>query len=341
MRERWQQRGVAQSRMARAVTLVPILLIAPLFLSVSTSGLAVPKSGQPAKDQARDYTIRTDVRLVLLDVSVAKRDGGIVGGLAKDNFRVFDNGQPMDISVFANKDVPVTVGVVVDESLSMWPKRANVLAAALAFIEASNHQDEVFVLNFNDTVHVGLPHNILFSDNITQLRDALNSGHSGGKTALYDAVVAGLKQLELGKRDKKTLIVISDGGDNTSKATRQEMLDLVGRSFATIYTIGIFSEGDPDKDPGILTKLAKMTGGLAYFPESLAGMLPVCRAIAADIRTRYTIGYTPPATATNTRHRIKVEVSSNGQSGLRVRTRTGYWNEPPAAETAQSGSQGQ
>jgi Ca-activated chloride channel homolog len=341
MGERSNRRGALQHCLfAIVVALVPIFLLAPLFLSRHARGEPPAPFTQSAKDQ-HDYTIRTDVRLVLLDVSVAKHDGGIVGGLSKNNFRVFDNGQPVDISVFANKDVPVTVGILVDESLSMWPKRSDVLAAALAFIEASNHDDEIFVLNFNDKVHVGLPPDTLFSDNISQLRDALNSGHPGGRTALYDAVIAGVKQLELGKRDKKTLVVISDGGDNASHATRQEMLDLVARNFATIYTIGIFSEGDPDKDPGILTKLAKMTGGMAYFPESLSGMLPVCRAIAADIRTRYTLGYTPPVTATGTRHRIRVEASATGQSGLKVRTRTSYWNEAPASQAAQNGSQGE
>ena len=287
-----------------------------------------------AGDTAQDFRIRTDVRLVLLDVSVSGHDGGLVAGLTKDNFRVFDNGKPVDLSVFANNDVPVTVGILVDESYSMAPKRKDVLDAALAFITASNPRDEVFVLNFNDTVRRGLPHGILFSDDIVQLRAALDHGLPEGKTAFNDAVVAGLRQLDLGKRDKKTLVLISDGGDNASRSNRREMLDLVEKSAATIYTIGLFDQGDVDRNPGILKDLAKMTGGVAYFPETPAGMIPICRDIATSIRTRYTLGYQPPAEeAARTRHRIRVEVTAAERGRLTARTRTGYWNE--AAESAQ------
>jgi len=281
-----------------------------------------------------DFKIHADVRLVLLDVSVTSHDGGLVAGLTKTDFRVFDNGKPVDLRVFANDDVPVTVGILVDESYSMGPKRKEVLTAALTFIQGSNPRDEVFVLNFNDTVRRGLPHGILFSDNIEQLRAALDRGIAEGKTAFNDAVVAGLRQLELGKRDKKTLVLISDGGDNASLTNRQEMLDLVERSAATIYTIGLFDEGDKDRNPGILRRLAKTTGGEAYFPETPAGMIPVCRDIATSIRTRYTLGYSPPAERTAARHRIRVDVSAAGHGRLTARTRTGYWNEG-TAENAQ------
>jgi len=291
-----------------------------------------------SESQANEYTILTESRLVLLDVSVQKSGGGRVGGLEKDNFQVFDNGKAMPISVFANHDVPVTVGILVDESLSMRRKRADVIAAARAFIGASNPKDEVFVVNFNENVKFGLPPDMPFSDNIKQLRTALDRGQAQGRTALYDAVIAGLKHLEQGRRDKKTLIVISDGGDNASKATRQQMLDEVSRNFATVYTIGIFDEDSSEKDPSILAKLAKMTGGISYFPATLEGMLPVCWSIAADIRTRYTIGYGPPETETGKRHKVRVVASAPGMGSLKVRTRTGYWNET-ARENPQ-GSQG-
>jgi VWFA-related protein len=303
------------------------------ILTLAIAG-AVSLASLFAGDTAEDFTIRTDVRLVLLDVSVTNREGGLVAGLTQDNFRVFDNGKPVDLSVFANNDVPVTVGILVDESYSMAPKRKDVLDAALTFITASNPRDEVFVLNFNDTVRRGLPHGVLFSDNIAQLRLALDRGRAEGKTAFNDAIVAGLRQLELGKRDKKTLVLISDGGDNASRTNRREMLDLVEKSAATIYTIGLFEEGDFDRNPAILKQLAKMTGGEAYFPETPAGMIPVCRDIATSIRTRYTLGYRPPPEeATRTRHRIRVEVAATERGRLTARTRTGYWNE--AAESAQ------
>jgi Ca-activated chloride channel family protein len=281
-------------------------------------------AGSPAREES-DYTIRSDVRLVLLDVSVKEREGGFVSGLSKDNFAVFENGRLQRITAFANDDLPVTVGILVDESYSMTPKRADVLTAAQTFIEESNPRDEVFVLNFNDRVSRGLPDRLLFSDNAQQLRSALHRGIPEGKTALNDAIVAGLKQLELGRRDKKALVVISDGGDNASKIKRKEMLDMVERSVATIYTIGLYDNDDPDRDPGILRELAKISGGEAYFPASPSGMVSVCRRIAKDIRTRYTIAYIPKAEngAGSLRH-IRVRVSAKGHARLSTRTRSSY-----------------
>src|SRR5262249_50433960 len=161
--------------------------------------------------------------------------------------------------------------------------RGDVITAAETFIEESNRQDEIFVLNFNDKVTPGLPGDKLFSDNLQQLRSALYRGIPEGKTALNDAVIAGLKQLELGRRDKKALILISDGGDNASEHGRREVHEMVERSIATIYTIGLFEADDPDRDPGILRQLAKISGGEAYFPERPSEMVPVCRSIAKDI----------------------------------------------------------
>ena len=289
---------------------------------------AVSFFGDPLKasapDDSPDFVIRSDVRLVLLDVSVKDRDGGWVSGLSKDNFRIDENGAPQDITVFANNDIPVTVGILVDNSRSMTPKRAEVLSAANTFLEGSNPHDEIFVLNFNDTVKRGLPEGMLFSDNIRQLRGALSRGFPEGRTALNDAIVEGLSQLTEGKRDKKTLIVISDGGDNASVHTRHEILDSVERSLATIYTIGLFDTDDPDRDPGILKKLARITGGLAYFPDNAHNMTEACRGIAKDIRTRYTVGYAPSANNGGLLRHIRVRVAAPGHAVLTARTRPSY-----------------
>jgi Ca-activated chloride channel family protein len=272
-----------------------------------------------------DYTIQSDVRLVLLDVSVKAPDGNLAPALAKEDFAVFENGKRQPITVFAHDDVPVTVGILVDESLSMTPKRPEVLLAAQIFVEESNPQDEMFVLNFNDKVTRGLPGQILFSDNLKQLRSALYRGIPQGKTALFDAVIDGLSQLEQGRRDKKTLVVISDGGDNASEHTRREMLELAERSIATIYAIGLYDADDPDRSPGILRQLARISGGEAYFPENKSAMTSICSRIAKDIRTRYTIGYIPQATnGSGSLRRIHVQVSAPGQARLSVRTRGSY-----------------
>ena len=268
--------------------------------------------------------IRSDVRLVLLDVSVKNPQGGWVSGLSKDDFKVEENGRAQAITVFADNDIPVTVGILVDSSRSMIPKREEVLAAATAFIEKSNHNDEIFVLNFNETVKRGLPKGVLFSDNIDRLRAALSRGIPEGRTALNDAIIDGLQQLKLGKRDKKTLIIISDGGDNASHTKRPAMLDLVESNLATIYTIGLFTTGDQDRDPGILKKLAKVTGGVAYFPDGAEDLTKTCESIARDIRTRYTVGYTPTAGNGGTLRHVKVHVSAPGHPGLMARTRLSY-----------------
>jgi Ca-activated chloride channel homolog len=283
--------------------------------------------------QAGDFTLRSEVRLVLLDVSVTGKQGGFVTDLSKENFTIVEDGVLQRISVFDHNDTPVTCGLVMDESRSMTPKRENVLDAATAFIGASNPQDEIFVLNFNDTVKRGLPEDVLFSDDIAQLRGALYRGVPAGKTALYDAVLEGLQQLELGKQDKKTLMVVSDGGDNVSVHTRREMFDQVQRSVATIFAIGLYDPDDPDHDLGVLKELAHISGGEAYFPENPPETMPICRRIAHDIRSRYTLGYHPESGKIGLRH-IDVRASSAGHGNLHVRARRSYWYEDSNANAA-------
>jgi Ca-activated chloride channel homolog len=272
-----------------------------------------------------NYTIRSDVRLVLLDVSVKDARGGFVTGLSAANFRVFDNGRPQSLKVFDNGDQPVTVGILVDESSSMAPMRASVVTAALSLIEQSNPHDQVFVLHFNDKVRRGLPEPILFSDNIHELRAALDRGAPRGRTALYDAVLAGLEQLELGRAGRKTLVLISDGEDTASKYKRHDMVNLVQKSLTTIYTIGLIDRNDPDRNLGVLEQLAHISGGEAFFPCDSPHLLVACRAIAREIRTRYTLGYIPPVDpGAHSLRKIRVEVIAPGRDRLVARTRTSY-----------------
>jgi VWFA-related protein len=180
-------------RRRRAIRIIGIAGVVPLLLCLLLFA---------ASD---DFTIHNDVRLVLLDVSVEDHPGNFVPALSKQNFTVLENGQPQTISVFDNQDAPVTMGIIVDESASMTPRRGQVVVAAGYLIAESNPQDEVFVLNFNDSVKPGLPEGVLFSDKIPDLRAALNRETPRGKTALYDAVADGLRQLEAGTRGRKTL----------------------------------------------------------------------------------------------------------------------------------------
>jgi VWFA-related protein len=282
-------------------------------------------------DDPEDFILHSEARLVLLDVSVQNREGGFVEGLSKENFRVSEDGRPKPITVFDHDDLPVTVGIIVDESRSMTPKREEVLSAATTFIQESNPLDEIFVINFNDHVLPGLPPEKLFSGDIAELQAALYRGVPQGKTALYDGVVAGLKQLELGQREKKALVVISDGGDNASVHNRREIVGMVERSIATIYTIGLFDEADPDSNPGILRDLPKITGGEAFFPAAASEMAPVCRRIAQEIRTRYTIGYRPEK-GTKSLRRVSVQVALPGHEHIIVRARDRYWYENVQAQ---------
>ena len=260
---------------------------------------------------------------MLLDVSVKDSAGGFAAGLTKDNFKITEDGKVQTITQFADADIPVTIGLAIDESGSMRPKRPEVITAALAFIQASNPQDELFVLNFNERVRRGLPDTIMFSDNIKQLRAALSSGIPEGRTALYDAIMEGLKQLDMGRKDKKTLIVVSDGGDNISKAKFKDVVKQVEESVATVYTIGVFDQDDPDRNPGVLKRLAEISGGQAFFPTKLEGIVPICKGIAKEIRTRYTIGYIPATEGKNLRH-IKVIAAAQDRGKLIARTRTLY-----------------
>jgi Ca-activated chloride channel family protein len=298
----------------------------PLILYAAVLGEDL--CSQPAKPKQDDqgYTIRTTSRLVLLDVSV-KSSGGFVTGLRKDNFKIYEDGKPQQISHFQSVDQPVTVGIVVDESGSMGPKRTEVITAALEFILASNSHDEIFVINFNEKARRGLPDTVPFSDDIKQLGAALWRGVPQGRTALYDAIEMALHQLEMGRQDRKAMVVISDGGDNVSVHKLPEVMHDVLSSLVTIYSIGIFDEDDKDRNPSVLKKLAQVSGGAAYFPNTLKEVVPMCRQIAKDIRERYTIGYIPAVEGKLERH-IKVEASGENHERLSVRTRNSYMFTP-------------
>lgn len=275
-------------------------------------------------DPGESATFKDSVNLVLLDVSVRNRKGGYVSGLQKKDFQVFEDGKRQTVTQFANVDLPVTVGLVVDSSGSMRGKKPEVITAALAFIQASNPQDETFVVNFNDDVKFGLPASTLFSGSIAQLRSALWMGDPDGRTRLYDAIIASLERLNQGTRGRKALVVVSDGGDNYSRHTFDETLRAVEESRATIYTLGTFDEDDPDRNPRVLRRLSSVSGGTTHIPKALPDVIDVCRQIAKDIRTRYTIGYIPPNMDRPGRRHIHVEVSAAGYGKLIPRTRTEY-----------------
>jgi Ca-activated chloride channel homolog len=248
-----------------------------LLVVIAITSLARPQ--EPSSTQRRPadtYTIRVDVDMVILHATAQDHKHALVSGLDKDNFQVYEDGVLQPIKNFSHEDIPVTVGLVIDNSGSMGPKRTDVIVAALAFARSSNPQDQIFVVNFNERVSFGLPDNTPFTDQVAQLEVALSRIRAQGETALYDALAAALEHVRMGNRDKKVLIIISDGGDNTSKHKLTEIVTMVGQPDAIIYTIGIFDEQDPDRNPVVLKRLAKDTGGEAFLPESLKDIAPIC-----------------------------------------------------------------
>jgi VWFA-related protein len=277
-----------------------------------------------AMQEKEPFTITDNVRLVLLDVSVRSKNGAYVSGLKREDFKVLDSGKPTSITQFSNVEAPVTVGLILDDSGSMRNNRPGVVLAGLAFAKVSNSHDEFFVVNFNDRVIPGLPAHLPFTDNIIELQKALYMGDPVGKTKLYDAIAYGLRHLEEGHHEKRTLIVVSDGGDNASKVSQKEVLGLIEQSRATIYTIGLVDSSDGDLQPQILRRFASISGGNYFQPTKGEDVIEVLYKIAKDIRNRYAIGFAPEAgSAAGSRHSVKVIATHSGAK-LNVRTRSFY-----------------
>lgn len=294
-----------------------------LVLAVAAQTLAA--QAPVVKAYEEPFTLRATAELVLLDVSVKDSSGEHIQNLSKENFQVYEDGKLQTISHFGSNDVPVTVGLVIDTSGSMRPKYRDVVTAAMLFLHESNRNDEVFIVNFGDVVSYGLPDGMSFTDDLQQLHSALTLVAPAGRTALYDAVLSSLQHLDQGKREKKALVLISDGGDNSSTHKADAVMLMVRESHATIYTVGIFDEDDHDSNPGVLQRLAQVSGGQAFFPKKLSELSDICRQIASDIRTRYTIGYVPLRSGElGSLRKINVIASGPGGHKLVVRTRKSY-----------------
>ena len=302
-----------------------LCLALPPFL-VMLAGMAPFQASSTSQSHSDDgYRIRVNANLVVLHATAEDRKGILVSGLDQDSFQVYEDGTLQQIKHFSHEDVPVTVGLVIDNSGSMKRKRADVIAAALAFARSSNPQDQMFVVDFNEHVRFALPASTPFTDQVSVLEVALSTTITNGQTALYDAVAAALEHLNKGNRDKKMLIVISDGGDNASKHTLAQIMAMAQHSDTIIYTIGLFDEADEDRNPRVLKQLAHDTGGDVFLPESLKEVGPICERIARDIRNQYTIAYAPANKKQDGTYRaIEVKASAPGHRRLLIRTRAGY-----------------
>jgi VWFA-related protein len=295
------------------------LVSAAAIFSAGGGGVHAGQENEPA------FTIKARSELVLLDVSVRYPKDGFVGGLKRENFEVFEEGRKEPITQFGSVDTPVTIGLVVDASGSMRPKRPEVVTAGLVFAKESNPHDEFFVVNFNDQVVFGLPGSMPFTDSLERLRHALYYGPAAGRTSLYDAVAAALKHIRLGTREHRTLIIVSDGGDNASKISFDELLQQIQGSLVTVYSVALVDPDDVESNLGVLRKISQTSGGEFFMVPGIDQVESVFHQIAQNVRNRYTIGYVPdPALNRETalRH-IRVVATDDGRK-LVVRTRTSY-----------------
>lgn len=273
---------------------------------------------------------RSDTRLVVLHASVLDRKGKLITNLDKGAFKVFENGEPQQVKIFRREDVPVSLGIIIDDSGSMMTKRSRVEAAALAMVRESNPQDEVFIVNFNDDAFLDVP----FTSDPRKLEQGLARIDSRGGTAMRDAINMSLDYMKQeAKKDKKVLLVITDGNDNASNTTLEKLVQRANQGDTVVYAIGLFTEEEKHeatKARRALNELTNATGGLAFYPKDVNEVQSLAVEIAHDIRNQYTIAYSPALQQLDGSYRqIKVTVDAPGKPV--VHTRSGYYATPDIA----------
>jgi VWFA-related protein len=267
---------------------------------------------------------------------VTDASGAFVSGLGKENFVVYEDRKPQTVAFFSEEDTPVTVGLIVDHSRSMGPKLPEVLIAVSTFAHSSNPEDEMFVVDFSDFVSIRPFAGKAFTSDVGELEKAVNAVSARGQTALYDAVAAGIKHLQLGSREKKALIIVSDGGDNASISKYSDVLNLARQSHVVIYSIGLIAGPGEEENPRVLDRLCKDTGGISFLPGAKESISSIAKKIARDLREQYTLGYVPEKKrVTGSFHKLAVRVIAPGRGKMRVRTRTGYAIPPETPKVAQ------
>jgi len=303
----------------------------------SQSAPAQPSPGQPAPSQSASpspqgqapssdngvFVFKQEVEEVVLHATVVDSHDHMIMNLDRGAFTVYENNQPQTITSFRREDVPVAMGIVIDNSGSMREKREKVNKAALNLVRASNPQDQVFVVNFNDEYYLDQD----FTNNVGKLRTALDKVEARGGTALYDALVASAGQLKNAKLQKKVLFVVTDGEDNASRETLEQAVKrLQEENGPSVYAIGLLGEERARRARRALETLAQSTGGIAFLPKTLDDVDEISSTVAHDIRSQYTIGYRPTTPRSVGGYRtVRVEARAKGYGKLTVRTRSGYY----------------
>jgi VWFA-related protein len=296
---------------------------------MALGAVAITAQRETAQREAR-FSTRSE--LVVLNVAVTDGRGAFVGGLPADAFRVLEERRPQMVSFFAEQDAPASIALLIDASGSMLVTRDRMIAGITSLAELSHPDDEFLPLVFNERVTYVVPSESHFTSDPRELRDALtNSLNVQGRTAFHDALAEGLEGISHGQHERRVLILLSDGGDNASHSSFNEMLEKVQASNVVIYTIALLDPLSLERNPKGLRRLAEVTGGLAFEPRSVSMVGKVLRSIAADIRSRYTLAYEPAESVADGRlKRVSVLVHAPGHNGLKVRTRTGYVSGTPA-----------
>ena len=290
------------------------------FTFVTMLALGVAVRGQETP------TFSAESQLVVLHVTVKDRTG-TYRDLPHELFRIVEDGRAQALRFSSDTDTPVTVGLLIDNSWSMAPNRSLLFAGASAFAAAMRPQDELFAITFNEHVASALPAGEPFTSDSAVIHAALNRSISArGQTALYDAISDGLHYLRRGSSERKVLVVVSDGGDNASRTTRESVIRQAQESNAVIHTIALVDAvGARDGNPAWLKQLAEASGGESFRPADARGIADILRKIAESIRHTYTLAYVSTNTARDGRFRtVRVAVVSPSGPRLLVRTRAGY-----------------
>lgn len=303
---------------------IPALALLPLA--------AAAQGKTQSKPRQAPYTFHSNVGEVLVHATVLDRKHHSILNLPEADFSIYENGVPQRIEYFSHDDAPVSVGILVDNSGSMADKRPEVNKAAINFVRASNSEDEVFIVNFNDEYYLDAP----FTDSLAKLQLGLQHIESRGGTAIYDAVIASLDYMnENARNDKHVLLVVTDGDDNASRYTLERTVRLLQKDNPPlIYCIGLMDRDDTrsmkrDAERA-LTTLSTATGGESFFPKNLLQVDDITREVAQDIRSQYTFAYHSSITGDGFRT-IRLEVRDPHQNHLTVRTRKGYYYGAAAA----------
>lgn len=297
----------------------------PLPAPASPEGQQTQDQNQAPTSDNGIFVFKKEVDEVVLHATVVdNKNNRLVMGLDKSVFTVFEDNKPQTISSFRHEDIPVAMGIVIDNSGSMREKRDKVNKAALNLVRSSNPQDQVFVVNFNDEYYLDQP----FTGSINLLKEALEKVEARGGTALYDAIVASADyEKKQARLQKKVLFVVTDGEDNASRESLEEAVRrLQEENGPTVYAIGLLGEERARRARRALEAIAQRTGGIAFFPKTLDEVDEISSRIAHDIRSQYTLGYKPTTPRSVGGYRtIRVEAHAKGYKNLTVRTRTGYF----------------